>query len=74
MTKKDVSVFIGSVLLVHLLWFTFIGMQSFSFRRVAYGGINGTYYSCTEGRRVGDDGVRKLSRIVIGLLDCYYTH
>ncbi|XP_031111459.1 uncharacterized protein LOC116015509 isoform X1 [Ipomoea triloba] len=32
-------------------------MQNFSFRRVAYGGINGTYYSCTEGRRVGDDGV-----------------
>ncbi|XP_019153646.1 PREDICTED: uncharacterized protein LOC109150194 isoform X1 [Ipomoea nil] len=31
--------------------------QNFSFRRVAYGGINGTYYSCSEGMRVGDDGV-----------------
>ncbi|KAG9160094.1 hypothetical protein Leryth_022703 [Lithospermum erythrorhizon] len=33
------------------------GMQSLSYRRVAYGGLNGWYYSCSEGRMTGRDGV-----------------
>ncbi|KAF3613687.1 hypothetical protein T459_01470 [Capsicum annuum] len=33
------------------------GSQSFSYRRVAYGGLNGMYYTCSEGRMMGPDGV-----------------
>lgn len=31
--------------------------NSFSFRRVAYGGVNGVYYSSSIGQRTGSDGV-----------------
>lgn len=31
--------------------------QSVSFRKVSYGGINGTYYTATTTRRTGRDGV-----------------
>ncbi|XP_023759775.1 uncharacterized protein LOC111908173 [Lactuca sativa] len=31
--------------------------DSFSFRRVAYGGVNGVYYSSSIGQRTGSDGV-----------------
>lgn len=31
--------------------------KSFVYRRVAYGGIDGMYYTCSEGRMTGDDGV-----------------
>lgn len=33
------------------------GSHSFSYRRVAYGGLNGMYYTCSEGRMTGSDGV-----------------
>ncbi|XP_060218844.1 uncharacterized protein LOC132645711 isoform X2 [Lycium barbarum] len=33
------------------------GSHSLSYRRVAYGGLNGMYYSCSEGRMTGPDGV-----------------
>ncbi|KAG8363390.1 hypothetical protein BUALT_Bualt19G0017400 [Buddleja alternifolia] len=33
------------------------GSQSFSFQRVAYGGLDGVYYTSTIGRRTGGDGV-----------------
>ncbi|KAG5597737.1 hypothetical protein H5410_038969, partial [Solanum commersonii] len=36
------------------------GSQSFSYRRVSYGGLNGTYYTCSEGRMIGPDGVSKM--------------
>ncbi|KAM7472105.1 hypothetical protein LguiA_010288 [Lonicera macranthoides] len=32
------------------------GTQNFSFQRVAYGGINGMYYTSSIGRRTGGDG------------------
>lgn len=31
--------------------------SSVAYRRVAYGGVNGMYYTCSEGRMIGDDGV-----------------
>lgn len=34
-----------------------IESDSFSFRRVAYGGVNGVYYSSSIGQRTGSDGV-----------------
>lgn len=34
--------------------------QSMSYRRVTYGGINGTYYTATTTRRAGNDGVCSL--------------
>ncbi|KAL0347880.1 UNVERIFIED_CONTAM: hypothetical protein Scaly_1804000 [Sesamum calycinum] len=33
------------------------GVQSFSFQRVAYGGLDGVYYTSSVGRRTGGDGV-----------------
>ncbi|GKC72473.1 putative myeloid leukemia factor, partial [Tanacetum coccineum] len=33
---------------------------SFSYRRVAYGGVNGVYYSSSIGQRTGGDGVMLL--------------
>ncbi|KAK4372006.1 hypothetical protein RND71_007390 [Anisodus tanguticus] len=33
------------------------GSRSFSYSRVAYGGLNGMYYTCSEGRMTGPDGV-----------------
>ncbi|XP_055817449.1 uncharacterized protein LOC129886684 isoform X2 [Solanum dulcamara] len=33
------------------------GSHRFSYRRVAYGGLNGMYYTCSEGRMTGPDGV-----------------
>lgn len=33
------------------------GSHSFSYRRVAYGGLSGMYYTCSEGRMTGPDGV-----------------
>lgn len=31
--------------------------NSFVYRRVAYGGLDGMYYTCSEGRVTGGDGV-----------------
>lgn len=33
------------------------GTQRLSYKRVAYGGLNGWYYTCSEGRMTGEDGV-----------------
>ena len=32
--------------------------RSFSFQKVTYGGVDGTYYTATTSRRKGKDGVR----------------